>query len=78
MNVISAIIKRTTEQKDCAVVIETSNGVQVTMYGEIVNGSVVRESIGASFWNAKVFNSLSDLEKTEVIEAAYNALSKLE
>lgn len=78
MNVISAIIERTTEEKSCAVVVETSNGVQVTMYGEIINGSAVRESIGASFWNTKVFNSLSDTEKTEVIQATYNALSKLE
>ncbi len=77
MKVTQKEVERSTIQKDYVVVIETPSGIEITMYGEIINGKVEIDSTGPLYWNSKIFNSLSEIEQTEVVKITNSALNEL-
>lgn len=76
MKVISGGIERTTIEKNCSFVIETSIG-NITMYGEILDNEVNEKATGPSFWNADKFRELSDEEQKLVKQTVHTELRKL-
>ena len=76
MEIIDSGIDCITVEKDCFVTLKTDSGIQVTMYGEIVNGKLRSEMTGPSFWNRTVYEKLSPNEKDDVIKATEKEISK--
>ena len=78
MEIISSAIDRIKTEKDCSAIVRTKSGIEITMYGCITDGEVDNTSIGASFWNKKLFDSLDLKEQNDICRLVEKELSKYE
>lgn len=78
ITVKSSQIDEVINEKMCSVVVTTTAGIDVTMYGEIKNNKARMESIAPSHWNSDLFNQLNESIQTEIIQVVAIELKKLQ
>jgi hypothetical protein len=77
VKVASKSIDKVKTEMDCSFVIQVFEGVEITMYGAIVDGKPDMASVGPSFWNDKEFRALQNDVQKAVIQATKEALAEL-
>jgi hypothetical protein len=76
IEIVNSFVERVTIEKNCAVVIKTNDGVEITMYGEIIDGKIIKPMTRPSFWNKKLYSPLSMEERIAINEAVEKELEK--
>ena len=66
MKILSSQVDSIKVEKNCSAVVRTDKGVEITMYGEIMNGKIDESMTGPSYWNSDIFHNLTDQEQEEI------------
>lgn len=77
MEILKTRIDSIKTEKSFSFVVKTPSGIEITMYGEIINDEVSKSSTNPSFWNNARFRELDEMEQNQIIKLVNSELLKL-